>query len=457
MSGGVDPAGDSGTAGPGPAPSPGAIRVPDRLPPEVVAEIRSVLLEARVSAEQRAASAGPLRDLAAALQQNAEALRAVQETQERIARTVDRTDRTEAVIQSTQALNETFRGVRTAQDALVQRLEKEERRPLRYGLAAALLVGGTAAAAGWLLLHREDDLRGRIEELRAGLGTADRESWEASRRAAEKELLDRVEALSRQTYLSEAERGAKERELLARRDELEALRRDGVAAAARRGALESEVERLRRENDALRGEAAAARRAAEEAGNRLREREAAGGAPVPGPGPASPGAPAASDPGAASPAPAAAAGTLSPSPSPSPSGKGTAAPPSSPPLLGPQAVPDRGQVRKVLDDLNALLAGVGGRDLYRVTEAAAVDGDRLVSAKIESRGPDGAVRRSFEAEEARFVLMAASRSLEIRLRSGSVTYLGKRTVRFLDDEHTAYLEVDPAPFRTSGNPVITLR
>jgi len=114
-------------------------------------------------------------------------------------------------------------------------------------------------------------------------------------------------------------------------------------------------------------------------------------------------------------------------------------------------------VKKVLDDLNGLLAAVGGRDTYRVTAARAVDGDRLVGVTIESRGSDGGIRRSFEAAEARFVLLPATRSLEIRLRSGSVTYLGKRTVRFLDDEHTAYLEVDPAPFRASGNPVITIR
>ena len=86
-----------------------------------------------------------------------------------------------------------------------------------------------------------------------------------------------------------------------------------------------------------------------------------------------------------------------------------------------------------------------------------MDGDRLVSVRIESRGPDGGIRRSFEAVEARFLLLPTTRTLEIRLRSGSVTYLGKRTVRFLDGEHTAYLEVDPAPFRSSGNPVITVR
>ena len=432
-------------------PPPGALRAPDRLPPEVVAEIRSALVEARLAAEQRAAS-GPLRDLALALQQNAEALRSVQDTQERIARAVDRTDRTEAVVQSTQALNDTFRGVRAAQEALVHRLEKEERRPLRYGLAAALLVGATAAGAGWFLVNREDDLRGRIEELRADLGSGDREAWEASRRTAEKDLLDRIEALSRQSSLTEAERRGKEKELLDRMDELEALRREGEAATARRGALEAELGRLRRENESLKAEAAALRRAAEEAEDRVARATTGGGGAAP-----LPGAPAAEQPGPPLPAlpPATAA---RPPVEPSATAAADPSDPAKEPLpLGAQAVTDGGQVRKVLEDLNALLAAAGSRDTYRVTEAKAVDGDRLVSVRIESRGPDGGIRRSFEAVEARFLLLPTTRTLEIRLRSGSVTYLGKRTVRFLDGEHTAYLEVDPAPFRSSGNPVITVR
>ncbi len=182
--------------------------------------------------------------------------------------------------------------------------------------------------------------------------------------------------------------------------------------------------------------------------------------PRPGGGggrPPLPGAPAAEQPGPPLPAlpPATAA---RPPVEPSATAAADPSDPAKEPLpLGAQAVTDGGQVRKVLEDLNALLAAAGSRDTYRVTEAKAVDGDRLVSVRIESRGPDGGIRRSFEAVEARFLLLPTTRTLEIRLRSGSVTYLGKRTVRFLDGEHTAYLEVDPAPFRSSGNPVITVR
>ena len=422
--------------GPPVAPS-SALSAPGRLPPEVVAEIRNALVEARVTAEQRAAY-GPLRDLADALKSNAEALRAVQETQERIARTVDRTDRTEAVLQSTQALNDTFRGVRATQEALVERLKTEEKRPLRFGLAAGLLVAATAAVAGWLFLRREDDLRGRIEGLRADMGTADREAWEKSRRSAEKDLLDRLETLSKESTLSEADRNSREKDLLKLRDDLEAVRREGDALAIRRGQMESEIARLRQENASLRTDAEAQRKAAEQATGALQAAEARAVVPPPAPSPPDPIPPTSPRPPSASP--------LSPSP-----------PPSSPPSLGPGAVTDAGQVKRVVDALNALLAGVGGGDRYRVTSAGAVDGDRLVRVALESLGADGTVRRSFEAEEVRFVLLAASRSLEIRLRGGTVTYLGHRTVRFLDDRHTAYLEVDPAPFRTSGNPLVTIQ
>jgi len=423
-------------------PAPGALAAPPRPPPEVVAEIRGALVEARVAAEQRAAH-GPLRDLAEALRSNAEALRAIQETQERIARTVDRADRSEAVIQSTQALNDTFRGVRATQEALVTRLEEEERRPLRYGIAAAALVAATAAAAAWWFVRREDGLRGRIEDLRAGMGTADREAWERSRREAEKDLLDRLESLSRQSSLSEADRSAREKDLLALKGSLEALRRDGDALAVRRGQMEAEVARLRQDNASLRSELEVQRRASEEAARALREREARELAVA-----------------AAPPAPVPAMATLAPpsSPGQEPGTKPPASPdPPAAPRLGPTAVTDQGQVRKVLDDLNALLERGEGVDRYRVLSSGAVDGDRLVRATLESRGADGAVRRSFEAAEARFVLQAASRSLEIRLRGGSVTYLGRRTVRFPDDRYTAYIEVDPEVFKASGNPLISIQ
>ena len=330
-------------------PPPGALRAPDRLPPEVVAEIRSALVEARLAAEQRAAS-GPLRDLALALQQNAEALRSVQDTQERIARAVDRTDRTEAVVQSTQALNDTFRGVRAAQEARAPGLYMAAGWPRRYGRAAALVGGAPAAGAGWFLVNREDDLRGRIEELRADLGSGDREAWEASRRTAEKDLLDRIEALSRQSSLTEAERRGKEKELLDRMDELEALRREGEAATARRGALEAELGRLRRENESLKAEAAALRRAAEEAEDRVARATTGGGGAAPPP-PAPPAPPPRAPPQPPPPPPP--VPPFPPSPRPPPPG-----PPSNPPQPPP---PTRRTLRRNLSPSAPRRSPTGGR------------------------------------------------------------------------------------------------
>ncbi len=122
--------------------------------------------------------------------------------------------------------------------------------------------------------------------------------------------------------------------------------------------------------------------------------------------------------------------------------------------VGPTAVTDPGQIRKVLDGLNALLARAGGTETYRVTVAEALDGDRLVRATLEATAREGGLSRSFRAEEARFVLRSVSRTLEIRLNGVTVTYPGERTVGFPEGRYTATLEVDPEPFRTSGNPLI---
>jgi hypothetical protein len=134
-----------------------------------------------------------------------------------------------------------------------------------------------------------------------------------------------------------------------------------------------------------------------------------------------------------------------------------ASPPPGRPSLGPTAVTDPGQVRRLLEGINTLLGGVGGTETWRVVSAEAVEGDSLIRAVLEVRGQDDALLKTLRAEEARFQVQTAAGTLTIRLREGSVTFPGNRSAPFPDGRYTALLQVDPQPFRVSGSPLVGIR
>ena len=118
------------------------------------------------------------------------------------------------------------------------------------------------------------------------------------------------------------------------------------------------------------------------------------------------------------------------------------------------AVTDPGQVKKVVEGLNAILALGEGEESWSITSAEAVDGDRLVRVRIEARDKGEGLSRSFRAAEARFVLIPSTRTLEVRFRDGEVTYPGNRTVEFPGGRYSALLTVDPAPVRNAAHPLV---
>ena len=75
-------------------------------------------------AEELGMAMAPLKDLAEAFRQNSETLKSLAEGQARIGRRMEKSDRSEAVVQSTKALNETFRGVQRTQERLMGRLDE---------------------------------------------------------------------------------------------------------------------------------------------------------------------------------------------------------------------------------------------------------------------------------------------------------------------------------------------
>ena len=280
------------------------------------------------------------------------------------------------------------------------------------------IVAAVVLVAAGVALFLERAGKSRESEAAAGAAEARLRESEAARIVAErtsaeerKELLDRVEAAQKRLAEAEAALRAKNGELLGARAESERARRESAEEIAR-----WKAEALRAAQEAI-----AARAPAREEGPETSDPPTASAAHGPE---SEPGAP--KDP-----------------------------PP--PPSLAPTAVVDPRQVRKVLDSLNALLAGAGGKEAYRVVSADAVEGDRLVRATLEARGPDGEVLKSFQAEEARFDLAVGSGTLGIRLKEGTVTYPGRRAVLFPDKAYTAWLSVDPTPFLAASHPLVSIR
>lgn len=108
-------------------------------------------LPATQLAPEAAPTSSAHRDLVQAFRLNAEALHRLEALQTEVARALQRGDRSELMLQSTQALNETFRGLATIQRTLLERLDAGAARPRSRLLPLAalgfllVLVGGIAA------------------------------------------------------------------------------------------------------------------------------------------------------------------------------------------------------------------------------------------------------------------------------------------------------------------------
>ena len=107
---------------------------------ELVATPEAPLPEAAVPG-----SDAPMREVATAFRMNAEALHTLKEMQADLARQVRRGDRSELVVQSTQALNETFRNLSSVQQELLRRIHAGDQKrgggPLIPIMLLGLLVG----------------------------------------------------------------------------------------------------------------------------------------------------------------------------------------------------------------------------------------------------------------------------------------------------------------------------
>lgn len=207
--------------------------------------------------------AEPLAALAAAFQANAAALLRSQEMQADLGRALQRADRSEVMVQTTGALNETFRGLTNVQRSLASRIEASERHAKegRWFLPALVLAAtALVGVALWLAVRRMGELEAHVvgngdiatqlaEQLARGIETGRRDAGAAFEveRGALTEKLDRLDAERRAALAARDERAAAadqgQRDLASLSAEVSAARGEALRARA----LEAELTRLRSE------------------------------------------------------------------------------------------------------------------------------------------------------------------------------------------------------------------
>lgn len=113
------------------------------------------------------ATGGAARDLARAFQANAEALQSIHEIQATLATALKRNDRSEMMLQSTQALNETFRNLTTIQRQMLTQMQEQQAASRRSPLVPMMLLGLLVVLLGgvYLIIDQLQEARPSMEEL----------------------------------------------------------------------------------------------------------------------------------------------------------------------------------------------------------------------------------------------------------------------------------------------------
>ena len=372
------------------------------------------LAPASLAASGRAI-AEPLAALAAAFQANAEALRRSQEMQAELGRALQRADRSEVLLQSTGALNDTFKGLTNVQKSLAGRIDASEKaaREGRWFLPvlvlAALAVGGGALA---LVVQR----MGALEQDVVGSGDIATRLDEAQRRGHEQGRADAAGAfdVERRALLDRVDRVEKDlAAAVAARDERDAAAKQaaadllsaqaevvtGRADALRARALEQEITRLRADAAVRDPEVERMRRELEterETTAALRKRVAELATGRVGPAPAD-----------GAPPPSSASAVPTPPP---PSG-----------LADPRDV-ERG--RRMLNELLQTSSG-GKTDYLQFGTIGGIDGERLLDVMATSYTAGGRVVNFVRARQARVYVDRATRRVEVVFDEGALELNGQ--------------------------------
>jgi hypothetical protein len=361
--------------------------------------------------------ASALADLARAFQANAEALQQVNSVQGEIARAIRRTDRSEAMIASTNALNDTFRGLTTIQREILDRLDESRRRPSRLVpmLLLALLVvfvGGTVAVVHIIDLARSErtnpfEIADRVTEARdqgrlegGALKDAEVERAREEMEEAEARLSDlQVRYEEKQRALDdalvqkrgvEAEQQALADRLLEMRNESaarKALESEMQAANQRLAVLEPRVRDLQADLDQEKAEK-----------SRLLQRlaEVKAGIAVEEPAPIGPEG---EKPGVQAIAPS-----------------------------GPPVSRDARQLEAILSRVNRFLeSGAGGSEYWQIRKVDGVSSDRLHGVVAYRYDPHGKLLDGADAKELVIWADRNARRVDFEFREGAKLFEGVRT------------------------------
>jgi hypothetical protein len=189
-----------------------------------------------------------------AAQATARILQYVHDSHQRIVETLENKDRSELMLQSTQALNQTFRKLHQAQDALVDKLLVERRRQPLWIVLGALVTAALVALAVTLWLdHRNarlglevDRMATARDQLTGAMADSSRAFHEMGGQLAA--TVDKVIAANRVLDNESRSRAA---ELERLRAELDATKREREAAAQAEAERKERLERLERHNREL--------------------------------------------------------------------------------------------------------------------------------------------------------------------------------------------------------------
>lgn len=396
------------------------------------------------TARELASALAPLKDLAQAFRENSEALKSIADGQDRMAKRLDRSDRSEAVIRSTQALNDTFRGVQRTQERLMGRLEGEKRKPW-YLLAGVLvlvaaLVGGTIwFLTGWADRRETESRTSSDERWQTALGERD---------AQNRDLQDRLAAVREDLSRERSAREAAEAAAAPLRQRIDEL----VAANAELKDSQAGVTRLARENATLTTEVAEREKDLSAANERVGELQAeiaekdseiarldrrirelekavagvAGGA-----------------------APAEGAGPSGPEPTAGEGGEGGPEEPAKP-AIPREAAQNPAEIARVMGVLNGLLLDSKSSESYRFVKIGGIRGRILYDVVLRILDDKGQEAKRIEAAEARILVDEAQRRAEIRFRNGHLVYYGVRAPFWGDTYVVPLADIDPAAWLRSG-------
>ncbi len=389
-------------------------------------------------AEELGMAMAPLKDLAEAFRLNSDAMKSLAEGQARLGRRIEKSDRSEAVVQSTKALNDTFRGVQRTQERLMGRLEDEKKRPLRLLIASAVvfvvLVGGSLYLLFTWLEERDrkagQDKRETIESIVAGHADL-MEDLRAKLTRAESELVRRETAAeSAATNLSDLARRLTEAEkqnigLRANQKELSREVMQNTELRTTISRLTGELEQKSRDLEAERLSRAVFEEqiaSLEEKLSKMARRAAATPAANP----------VAKIPDETGPEPA--AEPEAPPPAPVPEGAAT----------------DAGELKRIVGVLNRLIAEVRGEESFTFTKIGGVRGKTLYDVEVANFDKTGAEIKRIRAGEARIVVDVSGRRVELRFKNGHIYYYGVRAPFWGGGYIVSMVNVNPATWLGSG-------